>query len=366
MSELPFTLPQLLKSLVDQDGSDLHLSAGSPPRLRVHGRLLPLDIPSLTPKQTKDLCYSVLTENQKTKFELSLELDFAFSVKEVARFRANLYQQKGAVSAAFRVIPNEIKALQSLGLPDVVEKLCYLPRGLILICGPTGSGKSTSLAAMLDQINTKRQGHIVTVEDPIEYVHQHKGCVINQREVGSDTKSFAAAIKSALRQDPDVVLLGELRDLETISMAMTTAETGHLVLATLHTNNCISSITRIIDAFPPHQQAQIRTQLSFSLQAVVTQVLIPTNDMGRALCTEILIPNTAIRAMIRDGKVHSIYSAMQTGQDESGMHTMNQSLLDLVKRRRISIDQALEITSDKGEMEDLMIKNFPSYKPKNL
>jgi len=351
---MSYSLPQLLKSLVEQKGSDLHISPDSPPRLRLDGGLFPLDIPALTAQETMKLCYSVLTDEQKKIFEEQHELDFSFSVKGVARFRANIYMQRNAVSGAFRVIPFAVKSLRDLNLPSTFEKFCALPRGLVLVTGPTGSGKTTTLAANIDHINSTRNDHIVTIEDPIEYMHPHKNCMINQREVGSDTKSFARALKSALRQDPDVILVGELRDLETVSLAVTAAETGHLVLATLHTNSCVSTLTRIIDVFPAEQQLQIRTQLSLNLQATISQLLLPTSGGGLCLATEIMIPNTAIRNLIRDDKFHQIYSSMQTGQEQTGMQTMNQSLLDLVEKRKISPQLAMETTSDMQELEMLM------------
>ena len=353
-----YTMPQLLKALIDQGGSDLHLSCESAPRLRIDGSLLPLDLPALTPTDIKQLCYSVLTEDQRRDFEANREIDLAFSVKNLARFRANIFTQKGNISGVFRVIPFKIYSLDDLALPPIVKKLCNLPNGLVLVTGPTGSGKSTTLASMVDHINAGRQDHIVTIEDPIEFVHSHKNCIVNQREVGSDTNSFARALKSALREDPDVVLIGELRDLETISLALTTAETGHLVFATLHTNSCISTLSRIIDVFPPHQQLQVRTQLSMSLQGVMSQMLLPAQNGGRVMSMEIMIPNKAIRNLIREDKMHQIYSIMQTGQDSSGMQTMNQALLTLVERRFISQELARDSTPEPEEFEDLVDKRF--------
>ena len=354
--ELSYTLPQLLKALLDQNGSDLHIAANSPPRLRISGQLLPLDLPPMSDRQSLKLCYSVLTESQKKQFETDQELDLAFSIKGLCRFRANVFRQRGNVGGVFRVIPANIKSFDDLGLPKFMKELCHKPRGLVLVTGPTGSGKTTTLASMIDYINSNFPYHIVTIEDPIEFIHANKNSVINQREIGSDTDSFSKALRSCLRQDPDVVLVGELRDLETISMAITTAETGHLVFGTLHTNSAVASINRIIDVFPSHQQTQIRTQLSFSLVSVLTQLLVPTIDGGRVACIESMTPNTAIRNLIREDKLHQIYSAMQIGQDETNMQTMNQSLLDLVMRRQISPETAMRKTSDAVELIDLIQK----------
>jgi len=361
-SEIGYTMPQLLKALADQDGSDLHISAFSPPRLRIHGKLLPLDVGALTPNDTKALCYSILTENQKKEYEENLEIDLAFSVKGVARFRANIYSQKGAMNGAFRIITDEIPNFDKLNLPSKLKDICNTPRGLFLTCGPTGSGKSTTLAAMINLINETHHGHVVTVEDPIEYIHEHKNCLINQREIGDDTKSFARALKSALRQDPDVIMVGEMRDPETIALAITAAETGHLVFGTLHTNSSIGALNRIIDVFPPHQQGQIRTQLSFSLIGVLTQILVPSNKGGRVLALELLIPTTGIKSMIREDKVQTIYSAMQTGQEDTGMITLNQSLLDLIKKRHINLEKGLEIAYEKNELEEMVDKAMFSQK----
>src|SRR5213592_2698043 len=289
------TLHQLLKTLVEQSGTDLHVTTNSPPQIRVDGKLVPLQLPPLTAPETKALAYSVLTDNQKHRFEENLELDFSFGVRGLARFRANIFSQRGAVAAAFRTIPWEVKNFSDLGLPEVVAGLCEKPRGLILITGPTGSGKSTTLATMIDKINNERNDHIVTIEDPIEYLHHHKGCVVNQREVGSDTQGFKNALKYILRQDPDVVLIGELRDLETIEAALTVSETGHLAFATLHTNSCVQTINRIIDVFPPYQQPQVRAQLSFVMEGVCSQQLIPkASGSGRVLGLEVMVPNPAI------------------------------------------------------------------------
>ncbi len=351
---MQFTLPQLLKALIDQKGSDLHISPDTPPRLRIDGALLPIDIPALTPQDCSQLCYSVLTEEQRKEFEENHEIDLAFTVKNLARFRANIYLQKSAVCGAFRVIPFKIHSLRDLQLPPMVEKLCSLPRGLILVTGPTGSGKSTTLAAMINHINETRQDHILTIEDPVEFTHQHKQSLVNQREVGQDTKSFARALKSALRQDPDVILVGELRDLETVSLAVTAAETGHLVFATLHTNSSISTLSRIIDVFPAAQQSQIRGQIAGVLQATISQNLLPSMMGGRVLALELMIPNAAIRNLIREDKFNQIYSSMQTSQDQTGMQTLNQSLLQLVERRHISPQAALEVAYEPQELEMLL------------
>ncbi|MBP9708757.1 MAG: type IV pilus twitching motility protein PilT [Oligoflexales bacterium] len=351
---MDFTLPQLLKTLIDQGASDLHISLNSAPRIRINGEIIPLNLPPLTEEQTKTLCYSVLTEQQKKKYEQTKELDFAFSVHGLARFRGNIFVQKNSVAAVFRIIPFKIHTLEQLGMPKVMQSLCELPRGLILITGPTGSGKTTTLASMIDHINVNNKSHIVTIEDPIEIVHEHKRSIVNQREIGGDTVDFAAALRSSLRQDPDVVLVGEMRDLETISLAIRTAETGHLVFATLHTNSALTSINRIIDVFPAHQQDQIRIQLSQSLQAVVSQLLLPSTQNGRVLGLEILIPNAAVRNLIRENKIHQIYSSMQTGHSESGMQTMNQSLCNLLQRRLITTKTAFSISPQADELMELI------------
>jgi twitching motility protein PilT len=324
------TLPELLKTLVELNGSDLHLTTSTPPQVRVHGKLQTLDLPVLGAAETKSLAYSVLTDAQKKRFEEALELDFSFGIRGLARFRCNVFNQRGAVAAVYRVIPEQIKAFGELGLPPVIATLADRPRGLVLVTGPTGSGKSTTLAAMIDKINSERREHILTIEDPIEYIHQHKGCLVNQREVHSDTHGFAAALRAALREDPDIVLIGELRDLETIESALRIAETGHLTFATLHTNSAAQTINRIIDVFPAHQQGQIRTQLSLVLEGIVCQALLPRADgKGRIISLEVLVPTPAIRNLIRDDKVHQIYSTMQTGQEQFGMQTMNQSVSTL-------------------------------------
>ena len=347
---MPTTLPDLLKRTVEREGSDLHLTTNSPPQIRVHGELQRQeDLETLSAAATKQLVYSVLTDAQKKRFEETMELDFSFGIRGVARFRCNVFNQRGAVAAVYRLIPEEIKGFDDLGLPPVVGKFAEMPRGLILVTGPTGSGKSTTLAAMVDKINTDRKGHILTIEDPIEYVHRHKNCVVNQREVHSDTASFAPALRAALREDPDVVLVGEMRDLETIESALRIAETGHLTLATLHTNSAVQTINRIIDVFPSHQQGQIRTQLSLVLEGVLCQTLVPkANGQGRVCALEIMVPTPAIRNLIRDDKLHQVYSAMQAGQEKIGMQTMNQSLATLCMRRLITLSQALGHSSNQG------------------
>jgi twitching motility protein PilT len=319
--------------------------------------LRPLEFAELTPAETKQQAYSVLTDAQKHRFEETLELDFSFGIKGLSRFRANIFNQRGAVGAVFRSIPYEIRSFEDLGLPSVIEKLCDKPRGLILVTGPTGSGKSTTLAAMLDKVNRDRHEHIITVEDPIEYLHAHKSCIVNQREVHADTHGFSNALRAALRQDPDVVLIGEMRDLETTETALRIAETGHLTFATLHTNSAVSSVNRIIDIFPAHQQSQIRTQLSMALEGIVTQSLLPkASGQGRVLCMEILVPNSAIRNLIREDKVHQIYSMMQTGQDKFGMQTFNQSLASLYFRKQITLEMALARSSNPDELNDLITR----------
>jgi twitching motility protein PilT len=349
------TLPDLLKMMVEMQGSDLHLTTSTPPQVRIHGHLQVLGQPSLTPADTKQLAYSVLTDAQKKRFEESLELDFSFGIRGLARFRCNVFNQRGAVAAVYRVIPEQIKNFQELGLPPVVATLADRPRGLVLVTGPTGSGKSTTLAAIIDKINTERKDHILTIEDPIEYLHPHKSCLVNQREVHSDTMGFAQALRAALREDPDVVLIGELRDLETIESALRIAETGHLTFATLHTNSAAQTINRIIDVFPAHQQGQIRTQLSLVLEGIVCQALLPkANGTGRVVALEVMVPTPAIRNLIRDDKVHQIYSTMQTGQEKLGMQTMNQALATLSQRRLVTLETALGASSNKEELQELI------------
>ena len=350
------TLPDLLKLLVEMDGSDLHIATNTPPQVRVNGRLERLGMPDLQPSDTKQLVYGVLTDTQKKRFEQTMELDFSFGIKAIgSRFRCNVFNQRGAVGAVFRLIPEKIRTFQELGLPPVLATLAERPRGLVLVTGPTGSGKSTTLAAMIDKINTERHEHILTIEDPIEYLHQHKNCLVNQREVHSDTESFGAALRGALREDPDVVLIGEMRDLETVEAALKIAETGHLTFGTLHTNSTAQTINRIIDIFPASQQAQIRTQLSLVLEGIVCQSLLPRADgRGRCVSLEIMVPNPAIRNLIRDDKIHQIYGSMQTGQEKLGMQTANQSLASLYLRKQITLETALGNSSNKDELQDMI------------
>jgi twitching motility protein PilT len=349
-------LSELLKRMTDIGGSDLHITTNTPPQVRVDGHLRPLtEYPVLTAAETKQLAYSVLTDAQKHRFEENLEIDFSFGIKGVARFRANIFNQRGAVGAVFRAIPYEVKSFEALGLPPIVKGLCDRPRGLILVTGPTGSGKSTTLAAMIDKINGDRHDHIVTIEDPIEFLHGHKNCLVNQREVHSDTHTFASALRSALRQDPDVVLIGEMRDLETIESALRIAETGHLTFGTLHTNSASTTINRIIDVFPAHQQPQIRAQLSLVLEGILCQSLLTkASGTGRVMAMEILIPNSAIRNLIREDKIHQIYSTMQTGQDKFGMQTFNQSLAALYFSKQITLQTALQRSSNSEELQDMI------------
>ncbi|MFQ5669620.1 MAG: type IV pilus twitching motility protein PilT [Acidobacteriota bacterium] len=352
---MAITLHQLLKTLVEQGGTDLHVTTNSPPQIRINGRLVPLQLPPMTASETKQLIYSVLTDNQKHRFEENLELDLSFGVKGLARFRANVFLQRGAVCAAFRTIPWEIKGFKELGLPDIVEKLSDRPRGLVLVTGPTGSGKSTTLAAMLDRINTERNSHIVTIEDPVEFLHSHKKCIVNQRELNADTLSFSNALRSVLRQDPDVVLIGEMRDLETIEAALRIAETGHLTFATLHTNSTVQTINRIIDVFPAYQQSQVRAQLSFVLEGILCQTLLPmSTNAGRVMSMEIMVPNAAIRNLIREDKIHQIYSIMQTGQAKFGMQTFNQSLASLFLKKKITLEVARSASSKPEELDDMI------------
>ncbi len=348
------TLSELLKTLVELGGSDLHITTSTPPQVRVHGHLQRLEGAEMTPSETKQLAYSVLTDSQKKRFEEGLELDFSFGVEGLARFRCNMFNQRGAVGAVYRVIPERIRSFQELSLPPVLATLAARPRGLVLVTGPTGSGKSTTLAAMIDKINRERHDHILTIEDPIEFVHQHRNCLVNQREVHSDTLSFSNALRAALREDPDIVLIGEMRDLETVEAALKIAETGHLTFGTLHTNSSAQTINRIIDIFPANHQGQIRTQLSLVLEGIVCQSLLPKIGGGRVIALEIMIPTAAIRNLIREDKIHQIYSAMQTGQEKMGMQTMNQSLATLYQRKQVTLETALGESSNREELQDLI------------
>lgn len=348
------TLQQLLKAAVKQNATDLHLVSGSPPVLRVDGRVVRIKADELTPDMTQKLCYSILTESQKGKFEATKELDFSFGIKSTARFRGNLFFQRGAVSGVFRKIPIDIPELDLLQVPPIVRDLVRTPSGLILVTGPTGSGKSTTIAALIDKINQERRGHIVTLEDPIEYVHPHKSCIVNQREVGVDSVSYRSALKHILRQDPDVVLMGELRDLDTIESALNVAETGHLVFSTLHTNSAAQSINRIVNVFPAEQQERIRMQLSLTLTAIVSQRLLPGREGGMVPVFEALVMNTTVRNLIRENKIHQVYGMMQVGQDRSGMITMNQSLSKLVITRKIDVKTAFLFSHDPDELDKLL------------
>src|SRR5687767_6636729 len=348
-------LPELLQTLVGLGGSDLHITTNTPPQVRVHGHLVRLSGTDLSPSDTKQLAYSVLTDTQKKRFEETLELDFSFGIKGLARFRVNMFNQRGAVGAVYRLIPEKIRSFQELALPPVLATLAERPRGLVLVTGPTGSGKSTTLAAMIDKINKERHDHILTIEDPIEFVHQHQGCLVNQREVHSDTQSFSNALRAALREDPDIVLIGEMRDLETVEAALKIAETGHLTFGTLHTNSAAQTINRIIDVFPANQQGQIRAQLSLVLELICCQALLPKKDgKGRVLAMEILVPNPAVRNLIREDKVHQIYSTMQTGQAKYGMQTFNQGLATLYFQDKIALDVAMSRSSLPEELHEMI------------
>lgn len=340
----------LLEEMIERDASDLHVTAGEKPKMRIDGEIQSSKLDFvMTPKDTMQLAYSVLTENQKKRFEMEDELDFSFGIQNLARFRGNCFKQRGCVSMVIRQIPFSIKTFDDLKLPDVIRKMAERPRGLVLVTGPTGSGKSTTLAAMIDKINKERKGHIITVEDPIEFIHRHQGCIVNQREVGSDTKSFQASLKYALRQDPDVILIGEMRDLDTIQAALTISETGHLAFATLHTNSAAEAINRIIDVFPSHQQSQVRAQLAFVLEGVITQTLLPKmKGRGRAMAAEILVCTPAVRALIRDDKIHQIYSTMQSGK-KFGMQTMNDALYNLYMSRDVAEEECLRASHDPNE-----------------
>jgi len=359
------TLNHLLKQMVEQGGSDLHITTNTPPQIRVDGKLQMLpDIPPLSPTQTKQIAYSILTDIQKHRLEEDLEIDFSFGIKGLSRFRANVFHQRGAVAAVFRTIPYEIKTFRELGLPSVLEKIAEKPRGLVLVTGPTGSGKSTTLAAIVDKINRERREHILTIEDPVEYLHQHQSCLVNQRELNADTHSFSGALRAALRQDPDVVLIGEMRDLETVESALRIAETGHLTFGTLHTNSAAQTINRIIDVFPAHQQSQVRAQLSLVLEGIACQALLPrSNGRGRALVMEILVPNPGIRNLIREDKIHQIYGMMQTGQAKYGMQTFNQSLASAYFKKLVTLQVVLSRSSNADELQELISRGPSALNP---
>ncbi|HEY3287999.1 MAG TPA: type IV pilus twitching motility protein PilT [Gemmatimonadaceae bacterium] len=348
----------LLEEMIERGASDLHITAGERAKMRIDGEITnSRGEYVLNPKDTLQLAYSVLTENQKKRFEMEDELDFSFGIQNLARFRGNVFKQRGCVSIVMRQIPFSIKTFDDLHLPPIIARMAEKPRGLVLVTGPTGSGKSTTLAAMIDKINRERHGHIITVEDPIEFIHRHQGCIVNQREVGTDTKSFQNSLKYALRQDPDVILIGEMRDLETIQAALTIAETGHLAFATLHTNSAAEAINRIIDVFPSHQQSQVRAQLAFVLEGIITQTLLPKKSgKGRAMAAEILVVTGAIRALIRDDKIHQIYSSMQSGK-KFGMQTMNDALYQLYMARDVSEEECLRVSSDPNEFLRLIGKS---------
>src|ERR1700687_4691193 len=349
------SLPDLVRTGVEMDGADLHIATNPPPQIRVNGHLQRLQGPDMQPAETKQLLYSVLTDLQKKRFEETMELDFSFGIRGLARFRCNVFNQRGAVGAVYRLIPEKVRTFGELGLPAVVATLSDRPRGLVLVTGPTGSGKSTTLAAMLDKVNSERHDHILTIEDPIEYIHQHKNCLVNQREVHSDTASFSNALRAALREDPDIVLIGEMRDLETVEAALKIAETGHLTFATLHTNSAAQTVNRIIDIFPAGQQSQIRPQLSLVLEGIVCQALLPRADgKGRVVSLEIMVPTPAIRNLIRDDKIHQIYGSMQAGQEKLGMQTANQSLASLYMNRSITLETALNASSLKDELKEMI------------
>jgi twitching motility protein PilT len=354
-TELRFNMLQLLQAVVEKGASDLHLTTGTAPQLRIDGSVFPLKLPPLKNVEVKQLVYSILTEEQKIKFEKTNELDFSFGVPGLSRFRGNCYVQRGSLAGVFRRIPHKVLSFDELALPPIVQEVAKKPRGLVLVTGATGSGKSTTLASIIDKINSEQRVHILTIEDPIEFVHDHKLALVNQREVGSDTLGFGNALKAALRQDPDVVLIGEMRDQETVSAALTIAETGHLVFGTLHTNSAVSSITRVIDVFEPHQQQQIRVQLSMGLVAVLSQQLLPrASGSGRVLAMEVMVPNAAIRNLIREDKLHQVYSQMQVGQAGSGMQTMNQSLAALVMRQAVTLDEAFLSSGDPDELRQIL------------
>ena len=364
---MDFDFSDVLLTVLERNASDLHLTAGSPPMIRQHGKLHQLDYPALTPQQTREVVYSILTNDQRQRLETEWQIDFAYAIPGRARFRVNAYYQRSAIGAAFRLIPAEIKTLEELGIPATLHQLAEKPRGLVLVTGPTGSGKSTTLAAIIDEINRNRSEHILTIEDPIEFLHRHKRCIVNQREIGPDATSFGEALRAALRQDPDVILVGEMRDLETISTALTAAETGHLVFGTLHTQSAPSTIDRIIDVFPAEQQEQIRIQLASSLQGVVTQALIPTADgLGRVPALEVLLPDDAVRNLIRQGKVEQVYSVMQTNSSR-GMQTMEQSLADLIQRGVITFEAGLARSSRPAQLIGVLERaGFPVELPTDV
>ncbi|HWJ21752.1 MAG TPA: PilT/PilU family type 4a pilus ATPase [Gemmatimonadaceae bacterium] len=353
-------LRALLEEMIERDASDLHVTAGERPKMRIDGDITNSRIEHvLSPKDTLTLAYSVLTENQKKRFEMDDELDFSFGIQNLARFRGNCFKQRGCVSMVIRQIPFSIKTFQDLGLPPVIAKMAEKPRGLVLVTGPTGSGKSTTLAAMIDKINRERKGHIITVEDPIEFIHRHQGCIVNQREVGTDTKSFGNALKYALREDPDVVLIGELRDQETIAAALTIAETGHLAFATLHTNSATEAVNRIIDVFPAHQQEQVRTQLRFVLEGIVTQTLLPrAKGRGRVMAAEILVMTPAIRALIKDAKIEQIPGMMQAGK-KYGMQTLNDALYNLYMAREVTLEECLRVSNEPNDFLRMTGQQMP-------
>lgn len=355
---MPITMKQLLEEMVQRNSTDLHLTTGAPPMFRIDGELVPTNYEIMTPELIEQLSYSVLNDQQKKRFEMEWELDFSFGIAGLSRFRGNCFKQRGSTAAAIRTIPFEIRGFKELGIPQVVQELSGRPKGLILLTGPTGCGKSTTLAAIIDKVNSDRRCHIITVEDPIEYLFRHKKAIVNQRQVGSDTKSFANALKFLLREDPDVVLVGEMRDLETISMTLTVAETGHLTLATLHTNSCAETIHRVIDIFPSHQQGQVRSQLAFVMEGVITQQLLPKIGGGRVLAAEVMIATPAIRALIRDEKEHQIYSAIQAGQ-KYGMQTMNQALYNLYAKRIITLETAFDYSTNIEEFEHMVEQKSP-------
>ncbi|MGQ9663768.1 MAG: type IV pilus twitching motility protein PilT [bacterium] len=356
---MPVTMKQLLEEMVQRNSTDLHLTTGAPPMLRIDGELVSTNYEVMTPELIQQLVYSVLNDQQKKKFEMEWELDFSFGIAGLSRFRGNCFQQRGSIAAAIRTIPFEIRGFKELGIPPVVQELAGRPKGLILLTGPTGCGKSTTLAAIIDKVNSDRRCHIITVEDPIEYLFRHKKAIVNQRQVGSDTKSFANALKYVLREDPDVVMVGEMRDLETIAITLTIAETGHLTLATLHTNSAAESIHRIIDIFPSHQQGQVRSQLAFVIEGVVTQQLLPKIGGGRVLAAEVMVATPAIRALIRDEKEHQIYSMIQSGQ-KYGMQTMNQALYNLYVKRLITLETAFDYSPNIEEFEHMVEQKSPA------